>query len=118
MNKFNFIKSKITNGMFCGFAFGYCVGLLPNKIFINFNNKKYNNVPLPLISGCIGSIVFLISPLLIANYFFDGVYFDKFIDKYNFDIKRYHQYDGYNNKYAFPSLLIVSINHISKSNIH
>jgi len=37
------------------------------------------------------------------------MYFDKLIDQYDIDIERYHQYDGKNNKYAFPSLLILNI---------
>jgi hypothetical protein len=56
------------------------------------------------------------SPLLIINYFCNGMYFDKLIDKYNINIERYHQYDGKNNKYAFPSLLILSIKSKNKNN--
>ena len=38
------------------------------------------------------------------------MYFDKLIDKYNINIKRYHQYDGNDNKYAFPSIIMIEIN--------
>ena len=34
---------------------------------------------------------------------------DLLIDKHDINMERYHQYDGENNKYAFPSLLILSI---------
>ena len=44
------------------------------------------------------------------------MYFDKLIDKYNINIERYHQYDGKNNKYAFPSLLILSIKSKNENN--
>ena len=76
---------------------------------INFEDKKYKSLPIPLISGMICSVGLMVSPLLIINYFCNGMYFDKLIDKYNIDIERYHQYDGKDNKYAFPSLLILSI---------
>jgi hypothetical protein len=44
------------------------------------------------------------------------MYFDKLIDKYNINIERYHQYDGKNNKYAFPSLLILSVKSKTQNN--
>lgn len=54
------------------------------------------------------------SPFLITNYFFNGLYFDKLYDKlhdkYDIDVKRYHQYDGNNNKYGFPSIIMIEIN--------
>jgi hypothetical protein len=109
MNKINYITSKIKNGMIFSFAFGFIEGLVPNNININFNNKKYNNLPLPFISGCFGLIRFVLSPILITNYCFNGVYFDKLIDKYDINFERHHQYDGKNNKYAFPSILILNI---------
>ena len=97
--------------LFTGLRLVFFVGCFPNKLSINFENKKriISNFspPIPLISGIIGSIGFLFSPLLIANYFCDGVYFDKLIDKYDINVERYHQYDGNNNKYAYPSLLVI-----------
>ena len=103
------IKNIIITSVSYGFVSGFCVGCLPNKLSIKFDDKKYNSLPIPLISEVICSLGLIFSPLLIINYFCNGIYFDKLIDKYDIDIERYHQYDGKNNKYAFPSLLILSI---------
>jgi len=109
----NFVTPKmkiiIITSVSYGFVSGFCVGCLPNKLSIKFDDKKYNSLPIPLISGVICSLGLIFSPLLIINYFCNGMYFDKLIDKYDIDIERYHQYDGKNNKYAFPSLLILNI---------
>jgi hypothetical protein len=109
----NFVTPKMKNiiitSLSYGFVSGFCVGCFPNKLSIKFDDKKYNSLPIPLISGVICSVGLIFSPLLIINYFCNGMYFDKLIDKYDIDIERYHQYDGKNNKYAFPSLLILNI---------
>ena len=109
----NFVTSKINNiiirSVSCGFISGFCVGCFPNNLCVKFEDRKYNSVPIPLISGLICSVGLMVSPLLIINYFSNGLYFDKLIDKYDINIERYHQYDGKNNKYAFPSSLILSI---------
>jgi hypothetical protein len=109
----NFVTPKINNilirNVSYGFISGFSIGCFPNKLCIEFEDKKYNSLPIPLISGLICSVGLMVSPLLIINYYCNGVYFDKLIDKYNINIKRYHQYDGKNNKCAFPSLLILSI---------
>jgi len=105
------MNSFIKNGAIYSFCVGFNVGLLTNNISINFNKRKFYNIPLPLITGTITSLGFLCSPFIITNYLFNGVYFDKFIDNYDFNIKRYHQYDGNNNKYAFPSLIVIEINY-------
>jgi hypothetical protein len=103
------LKKSIINGMKYSFIFGFNLGLLPNTISISYNEKKFNRIPTPLIGGCVGLTSFLFSPFLLVNYFCGGVYFDKLYDKYKIDIKRYHQYDGSDNKYAFPSLIIINI---------
>jgi hypothetical protein len=109
----NFVTPKmkiiIITSVSYGFVSGCCIGCFPNKLSVKFDDKKYNSLPIPLISGLICSIGLIFSPLLIINYFCNGMYFDKLIDKYDIDIERYHQYDGKNNKYAFPSLLILNI---------
>ena len=109
----NFVTSKINNiiirSVSCGFISGFCVGCFPNNLCIKFEDRKYNSVPIPLISGLICSVGLMVSPLLLINYFSNSTYFDKLIDKYDINIERYHQYDGKNNKYAFPSSLILSI---------
>ena len=116
----NFVTLKIKNiiirSVSCGFISGFCVGCFPNELCIKFQDKKYNSVTIPLISGMICSVGLIVSPLLIVNYFCDGVYFDKLIDKYNINIERYHQYDGKNNKYAFPSLIILCIKSKNENN--
>lgn len=96
-------------GMCFSYLTGSCLCLIPNKISLQVNKKKYN-LNLPIIGGCLGVLGFLSSPFLIINYFFDGLYFDKLYDKYDIDIKRYHQYDGNDNKYAYPSYIQVKIN--------
>jgi hypothetical protein len=106
---FKHIASKMKNGMIYGFASGFFVGCFPNKLSVRFENTKYSSLPIPLLSGLIGSTGFLCSPLLLINYFYRGVYFDKWIDKYDIHIERHHQYDGDDNKYAFPSLVVVNI---------
>lgn len=103
------IMNNIIRSVSCGFISGFCVGCFPNDLCIKFEDRTYNSVPIPLISGLICSVGLMASPLLIINYFSNSMYFDKLIDKYDINIERYHQYDGKNNKYAFPSSLILSI---------
>jgi len=110
------IKNNIIKSLSYGFVSGFCVGCIPNKLCIKFEDKIYKSPPIPLMSGLICSAGLIFSPLLIANYFCDGIYFDKLIDKYNVNIERYHQCDGKNNKYAFPSLLILNIKSKNKNN--
>lgn len=110
-NKLYNTLTYIKNGMIGSFVIGFGSGLFPNKINIKFNGKTYSNVPFPLITCCVSLISFVLSPLLITNYICNNPYFDKLIDKYDFDVKRYHQYDGNNDKYGYPSLLIININY-------
>ena len=105
-----YITPKIKSGIIYGFVSGFFIGCFPNKVSIRIEDKKYNSLPIPLISGLIGSLGIIFSPLLMLNYFCDGVYFDKLVDKYDYNIERYHQYSGQNNKYTYPSLLIININ--------
>lgn len=43
----------------------------------------------------------------------NGTYFDKLYDriqeKYSIQVKRHHQNDGSDNKYAYPSLICIEI---------
>lgn len=103
------IKNTIIKSVSYSFITGFCVGCFPNGLMIKIEDKPYKYVQLPLLSGLICSTGVLFSPFLMINYFCEGVYFDKLIDKYDINIKRYHQYDGKNNKYAFPSVLILTI---------
>jgi|GEM_PF-6518148 len=100
---------KVNNLIICGFVSGFCVGCFPNKLYINFKGKIYNSLQIPLISGLMCSTGIILSPFLMINYFCNGAYFDRLIDKYDINVKRCHQYDGKNNKYAYPSLLIITI---------
>jgi hypothetical protein len=99
----------VNNLISYGFVSGFCAGCFPNKLYINFEGKKYNFLNIPLISGVMCSTGIILSPLLMINYLCDGAYFDRLVDKYDINVERYHQYDGKNNKYAFPSMLIVNI---------
>ena len=74
-----------------------------------FENQEIYSLPIPLISGLIGSTGVICSPLLVANYICNGTYFDKLVDKYDINVKRYHQYGLMHNKYAYPSLFIINI---------
>lgn len=56
-----------------------------------------------------GSTGIILSPLLMINYLCKGAYFDRLVDKYDINVERYHQYDGNNNKYYCPSVLIINI---------
>ena len=104
-----YITPKIKNGIIYSFASGFLVGCFPNKLSIKFEDKKYNSIPIPLVTGLLSSVGFIISPLLIINYVLDGVYFDKLYDKYDINLERYYQYDNLKNKYAYPSLLTINI---------
>jgi len=103
------IIPKVNNLIISGFISGFCVGCFPNKLHINFEGRKYNFIEMPLITGVIGSTGIILSPLLIINYLCNGTYLDRLVDKYDINMERYHQYDGKNNKYAYPSLLIINI---------
>lgn len=127
INNIKQIVPIIKNGAKCGFCVGFSCGLIfPNKISITKytnENKIYHSSPgtiLPFIGGFIGITGFLCFPLLFANYMVDGTYFDKLYDriqeKYSIQIKRYHQYDGNDNKYAYPSLICIEIKEIVKYN--
>ena len=108
--KMNIFINGIKLGICSSFVTGSCLCLMPNKISVKINKKKINNINLPILGGCFGVFGFLSSPILITNYFCNGLFFDKLYDKYNIDIKRYHQYDGNDNKYAYPSIIIIEIN--------
>jgi hypothetical protein len=97
-------------GLGSSFLTGFTLGMIPNKLSIKFNGKqKFSNLNLPLVGGCAGILGFVSAPFLITNYFLDGTYFDKLYDKYDVNIKRYHQFDENNNKYAYPSWIQIEI---------
>lgn len=118
MNKYMHI---LKNGLIYSYCTGFTYGLMiPNNINISiYKNKKIHLHPpfFPLFGGLISSIGFLCSPLLLINYMANGTYFDKLydniIDKNHIKITRYHQYDGNNDKYGFPSHIHIKI--VSKS---
>ena len=120
MNSSHYVlKNIFIKSIKYSFFTGFCVGCFPNNLTIKFNDKKFNHVPIPIIGGTISLLGVMFSPLLIMNYFSNGTFFDKIIDnlneKYSIDVERYHQYDGKNNKYAFPSLVILNINSKDKN---
>ena len=92
-----------------GFFSGFCCGCFRYNLYICFEDKKYKSLPIPLITGIIGSMGIIFSPLLMINYFCNGVYFDKLVDKYNISVVRHHQYDIRHNKYGYPSSFTLNI---------
>ena len=90
------------------FLLGSLLSLIPNQIDLYVNHNKIE-IPFPFISGFLVSSTLFFSPFILVNYFFNLTYIDKYIDKYDFKIQRFHQYDGNNNKYAFPSIIKISI---------
>ena len=133
MAKIYMAKAKMD--MASGFVVGFVVGCIPNNPIhiqvsgvqvsgvqvsgvqvsgVQVTGKRYNNVPVPVITAVLGSVCMLIYPLILSNYFLSNCflsnsYIDKWIDRYDFNIQRYHQYDGNNNKYAYPSILEINI---------
>lgn len=109
----NFITPKIKNRIIgivsSGFVSGFCLGCFPNKLSIHFENEKYKSILIPIMSGMICSMAITFSPFLMINYLCNGTYFDILFDKYDIDIKRYHQGDGEGNKYGYPSSLILNV---------
>lgn len=104
-------------GMLSGVSLG-C--LFNNTVGINIKSKaqvKYRNVPLPIISGFLfGTLLplsFLVAPLSIINTVGGFTIGDKFIDKYlneyDVEIKRYHQYGNNNSKYDYPSFILINV---------
>jgi len=91
------------------FLTGFCRGLLPNNVHMYYNKRRIALFPIPIMTGLACSMITICSPLLLINYFSEGTYFDKLFDKYEIDVKRYLQYDGNNNKYGFPSLIIINV---------
>lgn len=104
----------IKNSLCFSFMTGSCIFMIPNNLTVKIDEKKINRINLPLLGGLIGITTFIFSPILMCNYFLNSSYFDKLYDKlcdkYDIDIKRYHQFDGNDNKYAYPSNIIIEIN--------
>lgn len=112
------IKKYVGYWFIYGFSYG---AIIPNEITITkYKNehKKFQcsskNIIIPFITGAIGVCGFLCFPLFFTNYLIGGTYLDKLYDriqeKYLIKIKRYHQYDGNENKYAYPSIIHIDIN--------
>jgi hypothetical protein len=110
------IPHLFRNGIMYGFASGFMLGCIPNDVRIKYNNNTYRSIPFPLLTGVTSSLGIVLSPLLLISYFCNSVYFDKLYDKYDIDIQRYHQYDGNNNKYAYPSIIKIDIKNVTKTN--
>jgi hypothetical protein len=102
-----------------GFLTGFIFGCFAKNASLHYKNKRIQ-IPIPLITGFIGSIGIIMSPFVFVSCFNNLTYFDKlidvFADNYNFNVERIHQYDETNNKYAFPSLITLNIE--PKSNIN
>lgn len=109
------------SGVFVGFTSGCFCG---NRIFhVKYENRNLSlRHSLPLISSVSCAILFpmlLIStPIILIESFTSLCTLDKIIDnfnsKYSIKCKRYHQYDGNDNKYYAPSHLHITIKKIVK----
>ena len=104
---FKYIIQKIKYAMGYSFCTGFVVGCFPNPLSIHFEEKKYDSVPIPLLSGTICSMGVIFSPFLVFNYISSGVYFDKLYDRYDIKMERY-QYN------SFPSQFVVHIKEKNK----
>lgn len=74
----------------------------------------------PFVGGFVrGGVGFICSPILFLNYIYDSAYLDKIyndiMNKYSIKIIRTYQYDHYDNKYAYPSSLIIEITELNKN---
>jgi hypothetical protein len=111
----NCVLGFAKRGVLTSFLAGSTVGMFPNKTRIHIDGKQYvycnNRVPMPLIGGCLSVLGFVTFPFLLTNYMLNGSYFDKLYDQYDVDIQRYHQYDGNENKYAYPSNIHINISY-------
>lgn len=103
-------------GMGGGFAFGFMIGLVPNKVHLEIDNKKYNNVMTPLLGGLVGMAIFPCSSLIIMNWFFNSTCLDKAFDQYDYYVVRSHQYNSRNNKYAYPSSIRIKMKSKKENN--
>lgn len=113
INKFRHFGKIIKNGMINSYFFGFGLGFVcPNQINVKYNKHKINIFSMPLVSGCVSLLGFMFFPFIVTNYFYDGVLLDKIIDKYNFNIERYHQYDS-TDKYGYPSIIYINIQSIT-----
>lgn len=115
----------IKNGIGYSFYSGFCCGMIiPNKISVHkHSNEKLKSqiisLPFfPIFSGLICASSFICFPLLFTNYIIGGTYldklYDKILEKYSIEIKRYHQYDGTNNKYGYRSEIFIIIDENKK----
>ena len=125
------IKNIIKSGMIVGSSSGLLLGMcINNKISLNIITHPYDKtkkfgIPKLLFTSFCGGIIppllLISSPIIIYNYFSNSSMGDKLVDNlienYKISYKRYHQYDGNNNKYAFPSIINISVEKINVEQI-
>ena len=132
------IKNLFFNGVSIGSLSGLIIGMgINNSISFKITHKKeettkYYKISNPIVTtiagGLIPSVLFITSPLIVYNYFTNSSIGDKLFDSfkehmeknYIVNYNRFYQYDGHDNKYAFPSHIEISIiksdNHVIKNN--
>ena len=131
MNNIKNIKNIIKSGMIVGSSSGFLLGMcINNKIRLNIKTHPYDKtknfaIPKLLLTSFCGGIIppllLISSPIIIYNYFSNSSMGDKLFDNlienieknYKINCKRYHQYDGKDNKYAFPSYIHITIEKIN-----
>jgi hypothetical protein len=71
---FSTMVHKLKKGVYRSFCMGFVVGMFPAKCSIQkrADSYKYDTIHLPLIGGVAGATAFVLSPLIIVNYFTDG----------------------------------------------
>ena len=125
----NNIKNIFGNGVIIGSLSGFIIGMcINNNIILEIKNqeKEIKNYVIPklIVTTGVGvmipPILFILSPLVIFNYLSNSSVNDKLFDKFKEHVEknyvityeRVHQYDGNNDKYAFPSAIKISIEKI------
>ena len=128
-NIIHIIKSGMIVGSSSGFLLGMCIN---NKIRLNIKTHPYDKtknfaIPKLLLTSFCGGIIppllLISSPIIIYNYFSNSSMGDKLFDNlienieknYIINYERYHQYDGNNDKYGFPSHIHITIEKLKKS---
>jgi hypothetical protein len=104
------LKRCLYTGLISSLGTGFMVNKRINIRYIN-KNRKFNQNSF-IIGTFILPIIVITYPIFIVDSYFSLCIIDKFIDnineKYDIDIKRYHQHDGV-TKYYSNSLIFIDI---------
>lgn len=97
--------------IFGSFLTGFSIGLIPNRISLYINDKRCTALShyKPIIFGITSVVALGCLPFITVLSITNSSLFDKVIDKYDVSIERWHQYDGNDNKYAYPSIIQINL---------